>query len=188
MGDSRSARVHAEAAAKLGVNRDTQICAARALALAGDVKRAEKLATELNKRFPLDTIVQRYWLPTIRAAVALDRKNAKEAIEMLRVVSPYELGSVGWLEPVYVRGQAYLMLQNGGGAAAEFHKILDRRRIVTLNPVGALAHVGLARAYALQGDTAESRAAYQDFFTLWKDADQDIPILKQARSEYAKLK
>jgi DNA-binding winged helix-turn-helix (wHTH) protein/Tfp pilus assembly protein PilF len=187
LGDSGNALVHAEAAAKLGVNRDTQILATRALALAGDVKRAEKLATELNKRFPLDTGVQRYWLPTIRAAVALDRKNAKEAVEMLRVVSPYELGSIGWLEPVYVRGQAYLMLQNGSAAAAEFQKILDRRRIVQLNPVGVLAQLGLARSYALQGDTAKARAAYNDFLTLWKDADPDIPVFKAAKAEYAKL-
>ena len=187
LGDTRNARVHAEAAAKLGVNRDTQILTAEALALAGDVKRAEKLATELNKHFPLDTRVQRYWLPTIRAAVALDRKNVKEAIEMLRMVSPYELGSIGWLEPVYVRGQAYLMLHNGSAAGAEFQKILDRRRIVTINPVGALAHLGLGRAYALQGDTARARAAYNDFLTLWKDADPDIPIFKQAKTEYAKL-
>jgi eukaryotic-like serine/threonine-protein kinase len=187
LGDTRNARVHAEAAAKLGVNLDTQVLTAEALALAGDVKRAEKLATELNKHFPLDTRVQRYWLPTIRAAVALDRKNVKEAIEMLRMVSPYELGSIGWLEPVYIRGQAYLMLHNGSAAGAEFQKILDRRRIVTINPVGALAHLGLGRAYALQGDTARARAAYNDFLTLWKDADSDIPILIQAKAEYAKL-
>lgn len=187
LGDTRNARVHAEAAAKLGVNRDTQVLTAEVMALAGNVKRAEVLATELNKHFPLDTRVQRYWLPTIRAAVALDRKNAKEAIETLRAVSPYELGSIGWLEPVYLRGQAYLLLHNGSAAGAEFQKILDRRRIVTINPVGALAHLGLARAFALQGDTAKSRAAYQDFLTLWKDADSDVPILIQAKAEYAKL-
>ncbi len=187
LGDSQRARAHAGAAARLAVNRDTEITAARALALAGDVEGAEKLATDLNQRFPLDTEVQRYWLPTIRAAVALDRKNAKEAVEVLGIVSPYELGAIGWMEPVYMRGQAYLMLHAGGAAAAEFNKILDCRRIVELNPVGELALLGLGRAYAMEGDVAKARGAYQDFLTLWKDADPDIPILKQARAEYAKL-
>jgi len=185
--DSQRARAHASAAARLAVNRDTEITAARALALAGDVKGAEKLATDLNQRFPLDTEVQRYWLPTIRAAVALDRKNAKEAVEVLAIVSPYELGAIGWMEPVYMRGQAYLMLHAGGAAAAEFNKILECRRIVELNPVGVLAHLGLGRAYAMEGDTAKARAAYQDFLTLWRDADPDIPILQQAKAEYTSL-
>jgi eukaryotic-like serine/threonine-protein kinase len=186
-GDSQEARAHADAAARLAMNRDTAITAARDLALAGDVKGAEKLAADLNQRFPLDTVVQRYWLPTIRAAVALDRKNGSEAIELLKVVSPYELGAIGWMEPVYLRGQAYLMVHDSGAAVAEFQKILDSRRIVELNPVGVLAHLGLGRAYALEGDAAKARAAYQDFLTLWKDGDADIPILREAKAEYARL-
>jgi predicted Zn-dependent protease len=161
--------------------------AARDLALAGDVNGAEKLAADLKQRFPLDTEVQRYWLPTIRAAAALDRKNGREAIEQLKVVSPYELGAIGWMEPVYLRGQAYLMVHDSGAAVAEFQKILDSRRIVEFNPVGVLAHLGLGRAYALQGDAAKARAAYQDFLTLWKDADPDVPILREAKAEYARL-
>ena len=187
LGDSQLARQHSDVAERLAVNRDTAITAARALALAGDVKGAEKLVTELNQRFPLDTTVQRYWLPTIRAASALGRKNATEAVDQLNMVRPYENGAIGWMEPVYLRGQAYLLLHNGGAAVAEFQKILDCRRIVELDPVGVLAHIGLGRAYMIQGDTTHARAAYQDFLTLWKDADPDIPILKQAKAEYAKL-
>jgi len=161
--------------------------AAQALALAGDVTGAEKLADESNKQLPLDTGVQLYWLPMVRANVALDLHNPGKAIELLRIVSPYELGFFGYLNPIYTRGQAYLMLRNGRAAAAEFQKIIDHRGVVWAFPLGALAHLGLARAYALQGDTAGSRAAYQDFLTLWKDADPDIPILRQAKAEYAKL-
>jgi DNA-binding winged helix-turn-helix (wHTH) protein/tetratricopeptide (TPR) repeat protein len=186
-GDSQEARAHADAAARLAMNRDTAMMAARDLALAGDAKGAEKLAADLSQRFPLDTEVQRYWLPTIRAAAALDRKNGSEAIEQLKLVSSYELGAIGWMEPVYLRGQAYLMVHDSGAAVAEFQKILDSRQIVELNPVGVLAHLGLGRAYALQGDAAKARAAYQDFLTLWKDADPDIPILREAKTEYARL-
>jgi len=163
------------------------LCAlALALALAGDTEHAEKLTAELNKNFPLDTGVQRVWAPMIRGAIALSRKNPAKAIELLRVTSPYELGTPRLL-PIYERGQAYLMLHNGSAAAAEFQKVIDHPGIVREFPVGALAHLGAARAYALQGDTAESRAAYQDFLSLWKDADPDIPILKQVKAEYAKL-
>jgi len=187
LGDIQQARLHANTAARLAANRDTLIRAARVLALAGDVRGTEKLFTELNQRFPLNTIVQRYWLPTIRAAMVLDRKNAQEAIEELSAVSPYEMGLLGHMEAVWLRGQAYLMLRNGDAAVTEFQKILDHRGIVMLDPVGVLAHVGLGRAYALQGDTAKARAAYQDFLTLWKDADPDVPILQQAKAEYARL-
>jgi predicted Zn-dependent protease len=160
---------------------------AQALALAGDVTGAEKLADELNKQLPLDTSVQKYWLPTIRANVALDLHNPNKAIELLRIVSPYELGTFGFLNPIYTRGQAYLIQRNGTAAAAEFQKIIDHPGIVWAVPLGALAHLGLARAYAVQGDTAKSRAAYQDFLNIWKDADADIPILRRAKAEYAKL-
>jgi len=186
-GDIQQARLHANTAARLAANRDTLIRAARVLALAGDVRGTEKLLTELNQRFPLDTVVQRYWIPTIRSAMVLHRKNAQEALEELSAVSPYEMGLLGHMEAVWLRGQAYLMLRNGDAAVTEFQKILDHRGIVMLDPVGVLAHIGLGRAYALQGDTAKARAAYQDFLTLWKDADPDIPILKEAKAEYARL-
>jgi predicted Zn-dependent protease len=133
-----------------------------------------------------------YWLPTIRAALELHRGDATRAIEFLQAPIPYELGGrpqlpIGTLYPIFVRGQAYLLAGNGGGAAAEFQKILDHRGIVLNFPLGALARLGLARARALQGDVAGARTAYREFLTLWKDADPDIPILQQAKAEYAKL-
>ena len=144
-----------------------------------------------ERTLPLDTLVQRYWLPTIRAAVALQRKDPNRAIELLKVASTVELGEITQftisLCPVYLRGEAYLMLHDGNRAAAEFQKFIDHRGVVMNFPCGALARLGLARAYAMQGDTAKARSAYQDFLTLWKDADPDIPILMQAKAEYAKL-
>jgi eukaryotic-like serine/threonine-protein kinase len=120
----------------------------------------------------------------------LERKDPNRAIELLKVASPIELGTSGNLAvvmcPVYLRGEAYLMLHDGNRAAAEFQKFIDHRGLVVNFPWGALARLGLARAYALQGDTAKTRAAYQDFLTLWKDADPDVPILKEAKAEYAK--
>jgi predicted Zn-dependent protease len=186
-GNQARARAEAHAALKLAPDRGVREVAALALARAGDTAGAEKLATELDKTFPLDTLVQRYWLPTIRAAVALQRKDPNRAIELLKVASPRELGDTASLLPVYLRGEAYLMLHDGNRAAAEFQKFIDHRGVVANFPWGALARLGLARAYAMQGDTAKARAAYKDFLTLWKDADPDIPILKEAKAEYAKL-
>ena len=186
-GNREQARVEANAAVKLAPNRYVRAMAALALARAGDTVAAEKLAAELEKTSPLDTRVQRYWLPTIRASVALERSDPNRAFELLKVVSPIELGDAGNLLPVYLRGEAYLMLHDGNRAAAEFQKFIDHRGLVANFPWGALARLGLARAYAMQGDTAKARAAYQDFLTLWKDADPDIPILKAAKAEDAKL-
>jgi eukaryotic-like serine/threonine-protein kinase len=190
-GNREQARAEAKAALKLAPNRVVRAVAALALARAGDSAGAEKLAAELDKTFPLDTIVQRYWLPTIRAAVALGRKDPNRAIELLKVASTVELGVPTnvtiFMCPAHVRGKAYLMLHDGYAAAAEFQKFIDHRGVVVNFPWGALARLGLARAYALQGDTAKTRAAYQDFLTLWKDADPDIPILKEAKAEYTKL-
>jgi hypothetical protein len=153
------------------------------------------LADDLRKRFPEDTVVQFNYLPTLRAKLALIRSNPQQALDILEVAAPYELGlpAIGFynwpnLYPVYVRGQAYLAAHQGNQAAAEFQKILDHRGIVLNEPIGALAHLGLARAYILAGDTVKARAAYHDFLTLWKDADPDIPLLKQAKAEYEKLK
>ncbi|MGA3019464.1 MAG: caspase family protein [Bryobacteraceae bacterium] len=190
-GYREQARAEAEAAVKLAQGRDVWVIAALALARAGDTAGAEKLAAELDKTFPLDTLVQRYWLPTIRAGVALQSKDPDRAIELLKVVSPVELGGqpmlAAYMSPAYVRGEAYLMLHDGNRAAVEFQKFIDHRGLVATFSWGALARLGLARAYALQGDTAKTRAAYQDFLTLWKDADPDVPILKEAKAEYAKL-
>jgi predicted Zn-dependent protease len=177
----------------LAPNRDVRAVAALALARAGDTAGAEKLVAELDKAFPLDTLVQRYWLPTIRASVALERKDPTRAVELLKAASTVELSSITadltiFLCPVYLRGEAYLMLHDGNAAAAEFQKFIDHRGVVMNFPWGAMARLGLARAYALQGDTAKARPAYQDFLTLWKDADPVIPMLKEAKTEYAQLK
>jgi DNA-binding winged helix-turn-helix (wHTH) protein/tetratricopeptide (TPR) repeat protein len=191
-GNREQTRAEANGALRLAPNHNVRAIAALALARAGDTAGAEKLAAELDKTFPLDTLVQRYWLPTIRAAVALERKDPNRAIELLKVANGVELGTPTYsfsvfLCPVYVRGEAYLMLHDGNGAAAEFQKFIDHRGVVMNFPWGALARLGLARAYTMQGDTAKAKAAYADFLTLWKDADPDIPILIAAKSEYAKL-
>ena len=168
--------------------------AALAFAMAGDATRAESLAQDLNKRFPLDTQMQSLWLPAIKAQLALNRKNPAEAISDLQAASSIELSSAGTgnsiscLYHTYIRGEAYLAAGQGKESTAEFQKILDHNGIVWNCWTGALAHLGLARAYTLSGNTAKARAAYQDFLTLWKDADPDIPILKQAKAEYAALK
>jgi predicted Zn-dependent protease len=165
--------------------------AALALARAGKRQEAEELTAELDKTFPLNTMVQGYWVPTTRAASALQSQDPNQAVELLKRASAIELGQptglTVFLCPVYLRGEAYLTLHDGGAAAGEFQKFIDHRGLVVNFPWGALARLGLARAYAMQGDTAKARAAYQDFLTLWKDADPDIPILKQAKAEYAKL-
>jgi Flp pilus assembly protein TadD/predicted Ser/Thr protein kinase len=191
-GNAAEARERVAAALVLSTGRDVQYGAALALAFAGDVARAQALADDLGKRFPDDIMVQFNYRPTIHAQLALTRNDSSKAIEALQTATPYELGSPGngftlALYPVYVRGEAYLAAHRGSEAAAEFQKILDQRGVVFNEPIGALAHLGLARAYALQGDTTKARAAYNDFLTLWKDADPDIPILRAAKSEYAKL-
>lgn len=163
-----------------------------ASALTGDLTNANQLIDDLTKRFPQDTVVQTQYLPMARAALALNSGNAKTALDALSAAAPYELGHTNddftfALYPIYLRGQAYLAAKNGGEAAGEFQKILDHASIVGNEPIGALAHLGLARSYSLSGNTAKSKTAYQDFFTLWKDADSDIPLLIQAKAEYAKL-
>jgi tetratricopeptide (TPR) repeat protein len=191
-GNATSASKGARAALAMGPGSIIAGLAALALARAGDTAQAEMHANKLNKDFPLHTVLQRYWLPAIRAAIELNHKSPSRSIEVLQSAAASELGQPGLLiqgtlYPVHVRGQAYLLAKQGKEAAAEFQKILDHRGIVLNFPLGALAHVGLARAYALQGETVKSRAAYQDFLALWKDADREIPILQEAKAEYAKL-
>jgi hypothetical protein len=177
--------------------------AALAFAIAGDEALAESLAQGLGKRFPLDTQMQSLWLPAIQAQLALDSKNPSSALTALQAASPVEFGSIGFLNNasclyhVYVRGEAYLAAGQGVAAAAEFQKILDHSGIVWNCWTGALAHLGVARANALQSRTSHGAdadaarvralAAYKDFHTLWKDADPDIPILNEAKSEFAKF-
>ena len=166
--------------------------AAIAFALAGDVAKANRSIDDLEKRFPQDTIVQSQYLPMARSALALSTGNAQAALDALSTAAPYELGHTNddftfALYPIYLRGRAYLAAKNGAGAVAEFQKILDHSGVVGNEPIGALARLGLGRACAVSGDSAKAKTAYQDFFTLWKNADPDVPILKEAKAEYAKL-
>jgi Tfp pilus assembly protein PilF len=193
-GNGPEARAHASATLANSIGRDAQYATALALALIGNSAYATAFADDLAKRFPDDTIVRFNYLPTLHAQIALNSPGgAARAVEALAIASPYELGVSGnstyWtsLYPVYIRGQAFLAVHQGIQAAAEFQKIVDWPGIVVNEPIGALAHLGLARSYALAGDAPKSRAAYDAFFTLWKDADVDIPILKQARAEYSKI-
>ena len=193
-GNADEARRRSALAIQRSAGRDVQYGAALALAYAGNDERPQALTDDLGKRFPGDTIVQFNYLPTLHAKLAVSKGNASEAFESLRAAAPYELGvstaSVyGWtaLYPVFVRGEAYLATHQGSEAAAEFQKILEHRGVAVNEPIGALADLGLARAYVLQGNMAKARAAYKGFLTLWKDADPDIPILKEAKAEYAKL-
>ena len=163
-----------------------------ALAYAGNSSRG--LADHFSESFPEDTVVQFNYLPTLRAKLALNHSNPQQALHDLEVAASYELGLpalsfYNWpnLYPAYVRGEAYLAAHQGREAAAEFQKILDHRGIVLNESIGALAHLQLGRAYAMQGDAVKARAAYRDFLTLWKDADPDIPVFKEAKAEYTKL-
>jgi eukaryotic-like serine/threonine-protein kinase len=192
-GNTDRARQHAILAKGRASGRDVDYGLALAFAYAGDASQAQALADDLDKRFPQDTVVRFNYLPTLRASLELLHSNPQKALVILGVASPYELGLASrsyynWpnLYPIYVRGAAYLAAHQGN-KAAEFQKILDHRGIVLNEPIGALAHLQLGRAYAMQGDTLKARVAYQDFLTLWKDADPDIPILKEAKAEYAKL-
>ncbi len=194
-GNATAARQGAAAALELSKDRDVEYGAAFALALSGDSSRSQTLANDLEKRFPEDSEVRFTYLPAIRALVALNHHEPARAIDLLQAAVPYDLGTplcsapgfFGIFYTIYVRGLAYLAAHQGAEAAAEFQKILDHRGIVVSDPIGALAHLQLGRAFALSGNKTKAKAAYQDFLTLWKDADPDIPILKQAQAEYAKL-
>src|SRR3984885_8540642 len=194
-GNAPEARRSAMAALELSKGLYVEFGAAFALALSGDSAQSQILADDLEKRFGEDTSVRFSHLPALRARLALNHGDPAKAIKLLQIAIPYDLsaprssihGNFGALYPIYVRGEAYLALHQGVEAAAQFEKILDPRGIVVSDPIGALAHLQLGRAYALSGDTTKAKTAYQDFLTLWKDADADIPILKQAQAEYAKM-
>jgi eukaryotic-like serine/threonine-protein kinase len=194
-GNPIAARERATAALGLSKNKDVQYGAAFSFALARDNSRAEMLDKDLEKLFPEDISVRFSYIPSIRALLALNRREPTKAVELLEVSSPYELGAphssmhgfFGAMYPVYVRGMAYLAEQQGQEAAAEFQKILDHPGIVVSDPIGALARLQLGRAYVMSGDRIRAKSAYQDFLNLWKDADPEIPIVKQAKAEYGKL-
>jgi tetratricopeptide (TPR) repeat protein len=185
LGNLREANKQAAAALDLArENQDVEPIAAEVLARSGDIGRAQQLAQDLAKRFPQNTLIQRYWLPKIHAQLAVFAKKPNDAVEQLRVAEPMEARSCNYS---YDRGEAYLKAGQASAAAAAFQQILDHPGLVRNCIPGALARPQIGRAYAMQGNTAKAKAAYQDFLTLWKDADPDIPILKQAKAEYAKL-
>jgi predicted Zn-dependent protease len=191
-GNTAAAKQDAASALALAPGRDIKVLAALTAARAGDIARAKTLTDELQKSDPLNTVLKIYWLPTIQAAIALAQNQPEAAIQNLQAAAPYELGTpppfqIGTMYPTFLRGEAYLRIHRGNDAAPEYQKFLDHRGVVLNFPLGALARLDLSRAYAMAGDTAKAKAAYQDFFALWKEADPDIPILKQAKAEYAKL-
>ena len=197
-GNVSIAKQRAGNALELSKSKDVEYGAAFALALSGDSSRSHALTEDLARRFPEDTRVQFNYAPTLRALLASNHSQPAKAVELLQTAIPYELGmpseggseyllGAGNLYPAYVRGLAYLAAHQSAEAAGEFQKILDHRGTVICDPIGALAHLQLGRAYALSGDKTKAKSAYQNFLTLWKDADPAIPILKQAKTEYAKL-
>src|SRR6266852_5041096 len=172
--------------------RDVKLLAALTLARIGETARAKTILEELEKNYTSDTILKVYWLPAIKAAMELKANNSTQAVLSLEPAAPYDLAGppqfqLGTMYPAFIRGQAYLLAHNGAAAAAEFQRVLDHSGIVLNFVTGSLAHLQIGRAYTLSGDTAKAKAAYQDFLALWKDADPNIPILKQAKAEYAKL-
>jgi serine/threonine protein kinase/predicted Zn-dependent protease len=191
-GNFANARQAASEALSLSSGRDVRLFAALTYARIGESARSKTMIAELEKNYPSDTLLRGYWLPTLKGALELSTNHPEQALVFLEAALPYELGQppqlqVGTMYPVYLRAQAQLAIHNGSAAAAEFQKFLDHRGVILNFPLGTLARLGLARAYAVQGNAAKARASFQDFFTLWKDADPDIPVLKQAKAEYAKL-
>jgi eukaryotic-like serine/threonine-protein kinase len=183
-------KTHRDVAEALAMSsgRNVRTLAALALARAGEVNRAQSIAADVSRRFPSDTLINSLWAPTIRAAIELNRGNVGHASQFLEAISDYELAPDTYLFSIYLRGEIFLKTSQGKESAAEFQKILNNPGVVDNFVLGSLAHLGLARAYVLQRDTAKANEAYQEFLTLWKDADSDIPILIAAKAEYAKLK
>jgi tetratricopeptide (TPR) repeat protein len=194
-GNWAAAKKRAREALGLAKDRDVEYSAAFALALSGEFPESQRLAADLEKRFPEDTPVQFEYLPTLRALYALAHRAPLDAVERLQPAIPYDFAlpgtaffaRFGSLYPAYIRGEAYLAAGRGQEAVAEFQKVLNHRGIVLADPIGALAHLQLGRAYVVSGDKTKAKNAYKDFLTLWKEADPDIPVLKEASAEYAKL-
>ena len=187
-GSFAKARELAASSAAMANARNNLNTVAVAYALVGDAARAQSIANDLGHRYPDDTLLHQVVIPEVQAILAMNRKAPDQAIQALQATTPYELGTVQGLLPLYLRGLALLQAKRGPEAAAEFQRLIDHRGIDGPSPEHSLAHLGLGRAYALTGDTAKAKSAYQDFFALWKDADPDVPILKEAKAEYAKLK
>jgi serine/threonine protein kinase/Tfp pilus assembly protein PilF len=189
VGNKVQARAIATDALQMSRGRDVELQVALALARAGQPAQAERIVAKLDTEYSHSTMMQNYWLPTIRAAIELQNKNANRAIELLEETIPYELGEglQGHMYPTYLRGEAYLMLGRGDQAAAEFQKVLEYRGVVLNFVIGSLARLQLARAAALRGDTAAARKNYEDFLGLWKGADADLHLLSTAQNEYKRL-
>lgn len=192
-GNAAEAQKEVAEGLRLAAGRDVKAVAAMGLARAGKLSEAEGILRSLEKEFPANTVIRVYWAPTIRAAIAIHKGNSRAALELLQTVAPYELGSpppmgLGTLYPIYLRGQAYLLARQGDAAAREFQKILGHPNLVLNFPLYALARLQLGRAQEMLADPSQARHAYEDFFALWKDADSDIPILKKAKAEYARLR
>jgi len=188
VGNAAAARQAATQALALSPGRYVKVLVALALARAGETSQSRTMLQALQKAEPTNTILKVYWFPVIEASIAMDQSSPDQTVIALEPALPYELGgNIGWIYPAYIRGQAYLAQKNGPAAAAEFQKLLDRPGLVVNGLLGSLAHLQIARAYAIAGETAKSKAAYQDFLALWRDADPDVPILKEAKAEYATL-
>jgi tetratricopeptide (TPR) repeat protein len=194
-GNKAAAKEHARKALKLAKGRDVEYAAAVALQLSGEPSESQKLADDLEKRFPEDTPVQFEYLPALNALSSLAHRAPLDAVERLQVAVPYDyampgtafFAKFGGLYTAYIRGEAYLAAGRGQEAAGEFQKVLTHRGIVLADPIGALAHLQMGRACVISGDISRAKSAYRDFLAIWKDADPDIPVLKQASAEYAKL-
>ena len=192
--NAAQARLETDAALATAPTRDVTILAALALARIGEVDRAKRMADDLAERFPLNTVINHYWLPSIYASIEMKRANPAKAIDILQTTATYELATPlpqfevgGTLYPVYIRGSAYLSLKKGKEAAAEFQKFLDERGVAVNCPLATLSRLQLGRAYAMTGDSIKARSSYQEFFALWKDADSNTPILERARAEYRQI-
>jgi tetratricopeptide (TPR) repeat protein len=195
-GNAADAKRNAMAALAVSNGRDVEYAAGLALAFAGDSSQSRPLADDLEERFPEDTFAKFTYVPILRALSALEHGKPTDSVELLQIALPYELAVnglnfnhfyLGGLHSAYVRGEALVAAHRYPEAVAEFQKILTHRGIVGVDPIGALAHLQLGRAFVLSGDESKAKAAYQNFLTLWRDADSDIPILRQAKAEYAKL-
>ncbi|MGE5205762.1 MAG: protein kinase domain-containing protein [Chlamydiota bacterium] len=187
VGDVTKAKELCTSSSGLASGRSNLELVAVALAMSGEVGRAQAITADLDRRFPEDTLLHAVSIPAVEALVAISRKAPNQAVERLQAAAPYELGIAQGLLPIYIRGLAYLQARRGAEAAAEFQKIVDHPGVAPVFPEHALAKLGLGRACVMTGNAAKARAAYQDFFALWKDADAEVPILKQAKAEYAKL-
>jgi tetratricopeptide (TPR) repeat protein len=195
-GNAAESKRNAMAALGLSKGRDVEYAAGLALALSGDSSRSQPLADDLEKRFPEDTFVKFTYVPVLRAFAALEHGKPADSLERLQIALRYELAGnglnfnhlyLGGLHSAYVRGESFLATHRYPEAAAEFQKIPDHRGIVGADPIGALAHLQLGRAFALSGDKTRAKAAYEDFLALWKNADLDVPVLKSAKAEYQRL-